>query len=105
MIAGKPSGKGTMVWRNGAKYVGSWLNGARHGEGVQHFASDSAAHKYVGTWKVNKFDGKGTLLKRDGSKYVGQFKDDRFDGHGVYTFKRNSGTFTAKRCSVLRKNV
>ena len=96
MSEGKPSGRGTMVWRNGAKYVGNWLKGVRDGQGVQFYASDSSTEKYDGGWQQSKYHGHGTLLCRDGSKYVGQFKDDKFDGQGVYTFKRNSGTSAIK---------
>ena len=96
MANGRASGRGTMVWRNGAKYVGNWANGARDGQGVQSYASDSSVEKYDGSWQQNKWQGHGSLFYRDGSKYVGQFAADEFDGQGIFTFKPGSGTNSTK---------
>lgn len=30
---GKRSGHGTMIWDNGAYYVGQWYDGVKHGRG------------------------------------------------------------------------
>ena len=31
---GKPQGYGTMKYKDGGKYVGNWLDGQRHGDGI-----------------------------------------------------------------------
>jgi hypothetical protein len=77
------SGSGTMIRKNGEKYVGEWLNGLNHGHGVRTFAEDSIAKSYDGEWKEGLHSGNGTMIWKDGEKYVGEFKDGLRDGEGI----------------------
>ena len=92
IVNGKPSGKGTVIWKNGSKYVGNWENGLRNGYGVQTFPSDSKTEKYEGHWIENNFCGQGTLVFKNRSCYVGQFKADQFHGDGTFTFATGAGS-------------
>ena len=78
---GYPHGYGTFIWPDGAKYVGEWQNGQRHGEGLQ--ISDGA--KYVGEWQNGQRHGNGIYTSPSGSKYVGEFNNDCKHGKGTYT--------------------
>ncbi len=90
VLNGKPHGKGTMLWRNGEKYVGSWENGKRSGYGIYSFSDGSEADRYEGHWANDEFSGQGSLFWRDGSNYIGQFSSGLRDGHGVFTFTKDS---------------
>jgi len=74
---------GTYTFADGAKYVGEFKDGNKHGQGTNTWSSGS---KYVGEWQGNKEHGQGTHTWTDGTKYVGEHKDGKRDGEGVYTF-------------------
>lgn len=45
------SGKGVMIWADGRKYEGDFLNDNKHGFGIYHWAD---GRKYEGQWEANK---------------------------------------------------
>jgi V8-like Glu-specific endopeptidase len=73
----------------GAKYVGEWKNGNRHGQGTytstMKYSGRTANNKYVGEWKNGNRHGQGTNTYDDGTIYVGEWKDDRRNGQGTFT--------------------
>ena len=98
---------------DGAKYVGEFKDGLRHGKGTFIFPD---GRKYVGEWKDNMLHGQGTFTYPDGGKYVGEFKDDMFHGQGTFTYSNGEkyvgefknhmhhgqGTFTSSDGFVLK---
>ena len=48
---------GVAMYDKGAKYVGEWKDGKRHGQGTATFANGDS---YVGEWKDDKYHGQGT---------------------------------------------
>ena len=62
----------THYYNNGAKYVGDWKNGKRHGKGTYYWRSGD---KYIGNYKNGKMHGKGTYYYSNGDKYVGDNLD------------------------------
>ncbi len=62
----QPWGNGSMLFRNGETYSGSWKFGMFDGFGKFDFLSnDSLSRKqYEGEWKVNVQWGKGTMTFR-----------------------------------------
>ena len=48
VMIGKPHGIGTVVYPDGNKYVGEWMNGLFHGQGIYTIASDG--YSYVGEY-------------------------------------------------------
>ena len=79
---GKPDGhgKGISSW---GTYVGSWLNGKKHGHGTKTYLSGD---KYIGQWKNGEKHGQGTYISTGGEIYEGQWKQGRKDGLGTETF-------------------
>ena len=101
---GLPSGQGTMIWKDGQKYIGGWLKGMRSGWGTEYFPNGVKVEgtSVNGKWngKVTIYDingdryemmaknddilnGKGTLYFSDGRKYVGNFVNGVRKGYGV----------------------
>ena len=78
---GLPYGQGTMIWKDGEKYIGNWKNGIRNGYGIQYYTN---GNRYEGNWKDNELDGKGTFYWKDGDRYEGDFKNDSRHGQGTY---------------------
>jgi hypothetical protein len=76
-------GLGSLVFLNGNKYVGSWKDGERNGQGT--FSSPDG-DKYVGEWKNGKKNGQGTYTWKDGRKYLGEYKDGKRHGQGTQTW-------------------
>ena len=60
---GKPNGLGFLIYPNGTRYVGSWVNGKRN---------------------------EGTVTHSDGSKFVGNFKDGKY-WIEIMTFSKEVG--------------
>jgi hypothetical protein len=80
-----------MIWQDGEKYVGDWLNGLKHGYGVLKFAEHKLGFSYEGGWNFGKFSGNGTFIWKDGEKYVGEYLNDLRHGRGVETYPENDG--------------
>jgi len=104
---GKRSGKGTMVWPNGDKYVGEWENDLFEGQGT---FSQQSGEVYEGYWKAGKLNGHGKVMYPNGyyleaefindvangigkeidvdnRRYEGMFKDGKKNGQGKMTWK------------------
>lgn len=62
------NGKGTYVYGDDTKYIGSFKDGKAHGEGICYYSSGD---KYVGEWANHAFNGQGTLTKKDGNIFKG----------------------------------
>ena len=54
-------GKGIMIYQNGRKYEGEWLDDLRNGRGFEKYAN--------------------------GNLYTGSFKDGKANGHGNYKWE------------------
>jgi hypothetical protein len=88
---GKPNGLGILIFPNGTKYVGSWVNGKRDGQGTQTYPNEGTktyptGSKYLGEWKDGKMNGQGTYTNSYGDKYVGEYKDGERIGQGTLTW-------------------
>jgi hypothetical protein len=55
----KPSGNGTMVYKNSDRYTGEWKYGKRHGTGTLTYSNDDAKGRvyYSGDWENDKRSG------------------------------------------------
>ena len=65
VMIGKPHGIGTVVYPDGNKYVGEWMNGLFHGQGIYTTASDG--YSYVGEYRIGSL-WNGTMKGKDGTK-------------------------------------
>ena len=73
-------GKGTQIWRDGAKYSGYWKADKAHGKGrLIHPDGDV----YEGDWVDDKAQGTGIYEHMNGAKYIGGWLDDRQHGFGI----------------------
>jgi hypothetical protein len=105
--AGKRSGKGSLTYFNGVRYVGEWKADLQHGPGVLS-ASDTEII-YTGNWLAGSPHGSGTMTYfpsndvyqgnfysgrctgqgklsfANGVVYFGQWLDDQYDGRGNWT--------------------
>jgi len=73
----KPSGRGRLDSED-LTYEGDFLNGERHGKGIEIKESGS---QYSGQWLSNMYHGYG-CLKRDTIIYEGMFRRNRYHGKG-----------------------
>ena len=64
VVIGKPHGVGTLVYPDGNKYVGEWMNGLFHGQGIYTIASDG--YSYVGEYRIGSL-WNGTMKEKDGT--------------------------------------
>ena len=70
-------GTGYEYYKNGdLKYMGSWANGKREGEGRYYKKTEL---KYSGKWKNGKPDGIGCWLDGQEKRYEGEWKKGRFE--------------------------
>ena len=86
---GKPNGMGVAKYTSGnvVRYVGSFVNGVYSGRGTMLF--DNGAF-LTGTWSNGKLNGKGSNLTQDGALYIGDFADGLKNGKGIIIYKNNS---------------
>ena len=64
VVIGRPHGVGTLVYPDGNKYDGEWMNGLFHGQGIYTIASDG--YSYVGDYRIGSL-WNGTMKKKDGT--------------------------------------
>ena len=63
-VIGRPHGVGTLVYPDVNKYVGEWMNGLFHGQGIYTIASNG--YSYVGEYRIGSF-WNGTMKEKDGT--------------------------------------
>lgn len=78
------SGKATLVYDNGDKYVGDQKDGDFHGQGTYTW---KGGNKYTGAWVNGERTGQGTYVSKEGNTYVGSFSNGKYHGQGTYTWK------------------
>ena len=72
-------GRGILIWPEGSKYLGYWVNDKANIKGkLIHSDGDI----YEGEWLDDKPNGKGIYLNKDGTIYEGEWKNDKQDGKG-----------------------
>ena len=64
VVIGRPQGVGTLVSPDGNKYIGEWMNGLFHGQGIYTIASDG--YSYVGEYRIG-FLWNGTIKEKNGT--------------------------------------
>jgi hypothetical protein len=74
--------KGNLIKPSGATYEGQWLQGLKHGMGVQMYPDGG---RYEGEFAKGFEHGQGKKSYADGSVFEGRFRFGRKDGPGVLT--------------------
>jgi len=74
--------KGNLIKPTGATYEGHWLQGLKHGLGVQLYPDGG---KYEGEFAKGFEHGQGKKNYPDGSSFEGRFRFGRKDGPGTMT--------------------
>ncbi len=79
-----------MIWGNGEKFVGTWLNNLRQGRGIFSYSENDELKRlnYDGEWKKGKRSGKGTLTWKSGKRYIGEWLNDWKHGHRFLTYPK-----------------
>jgi len=72
-----------MTLPSGARYVGEFRDGKRHGRGVDFFPSGD---RYEGEYRDGNRHGQGTYIHASGDRYVGQYRDGKRHGTGTFSF-------------------
>ena len=78
-----PTSKVLLIYANGDRYEGDFINGMFHGKGIFIWAKGD---RYDGDFFLNKRTGKGIYLWASGESYEGDFVDGKLDGWGIYTW-------------------
>ncbi len=103
--------RSTLIYDDGSKYDGEWIDNKEHGQGTLYFLGDNEfkddiytggfkaglmhgqgtytyanGDKYIGEWKDNRRNGQGTYTYANGDKYIGEYKNSKMHGEGTYTF-------------------
>ncbi len=66
---------------SGARYIGDWVGGFRHGQGTMQW-KDGA--RYEGQWSLGRATGNGVFTHAKGEIYDGQWRYDKAHGYGTY---------------------
>lgn len=80
---GRPCGKGTLLYPQGDRYHGDFVDGGRNGRGMYTFPCGDV---YDGEWKRDVREGRGVQLYANGDVYDGEWCDDIRSGEGSLVF-------------------
>ena len=86
----RQNGHGTYFYKNGSKYVGSWVDDVKCGDGIATFTYQNISKRecilgimyyangdvYNGAWANDKWNGHGVLKTSDGKQIEGDFVDN-----------------------------
>jgi len=78
---GAKHGKGKFFWADGAEYEGEFKDNNIDGTGVYKW---SDGRFYEGSWAQNQMHGKGVFIWPDGRKFTGDYVFDQKQGFGVF---------------------
>lgn len=76
---GREDGEGTVMYADGATYIGGYRQGRKQGRGTMVYPSGA---KYFGDWNDGRPEGSGLFVLPDGRVYVGSFRAGWPDGPG-----------------------
>ena len=81
----RPHGLGTIITLSGDAYTGSFVAGAKSGQGKMDYANGDT---YNGEWKSNEPNGQGQMVyAKTGNTYTGGFKKRKRHGKGRMDFE------------------
>ena len=100
--------KGELTLSYG-RYVGEYVNGRPHGQGIIYYSQSDRRKLYEGNWVNGIMEGKGTMVWRDGTKYVGSWLSNQrygfgtqyytdgsiYEGNWINDYWQGSGTYKA----------
>ena len=75
VVIGRPHGVGTLIYPDGNKYVGEFMNGLFYGQGIYTIASDG--YSYIGEYRIGSL-WNGTLYDKE-VKIIGKYMNGWFD--------------------------
>lgn len=78
---GKIANYGTLYFSDGKIYQGQWKNQRRHGKGKMKYANGEI---YTGAFVNNVREGLGKMEFSDGTTYEGEWKNDVQEGNGFF---------------------
>jgi len=78
------NGKGKYTHISGDIYVGEWKDMKRHGQGIQTWENGD---QLKGEFKYNQRNGPGTYIAANGDIYVGEYKNGIANGQGIFTYE------------------
>lgn len=84
------NGKGTYLFNDGSKYVGTFFKSQPHGSGIFYLSDGS---KYEGEFSQGEKNGKGKMTFATGDVYLGNFSAGVFSGLGKMMY-RNGDVYT-----------
>jgi radial spoke head protein 1 len=92
-VQGKKHGQGVFLFPDGSKYEGSWAEDVKSGTGVYTYPNGDT---YSGEWVSNVREGNGTYtVAATNTKFEGLWSKDRRSGPGAYVYESHkfSGNF------------
>jgi hypothetical protein len=92
-VEGKLTGRGEMHWAFGDRYNGDFIGDKRTGRGEYLWKN---GNRYVGDIVDSKLQGRGELRWADGSRYIGDFVLDKRQGFGVYIYPNEANRTATK---------
>ncbi len=79
----QPNGIGTMVWRDGTRYEGNWVNGVMQGYGVMTWPNGA---RYSGGYANGRRQGRGVYTWPNGASYKGEYMQGNRHGWGTMIY-------------------
>lgn len=83
MQGGKLNSEGTLVYDNGDRYDGSFVDSRRVGRAIYIHANGD---RYEGDFKDDRRTGNGMFAYHNGGRYEGDFVNGVYEGHGTFIF-------------------
>ena len=80
---GMGTGTGYLLFADGTRYDGPFVNGAPQGQGIKVWSNGD---RYEGNFVQGHMQGLGKMTHKDGETYEGMWQTDRRNGQGQSTY-------------------
>lgn len=82
---------GTLYYKNGDVFKGSWNDNKKNGYGVMTYSHNEKNRlKYEGYYKDDQRHGNGKMAFKIGDIYDGEWKFNKLDGQGVFIYNKKN---------------
>ena len=94
------NGEGSLVYKNGDIYEGTFVDGKKDGNGEYTYFNDKDILRYEGQWENDLKNGKGKFIFNDMTIFEGNWINDEYENYGKMIYS-NGEVYVGKLLNFI----